>query len=118
MFWYPILVLNGSIKPMIIYNVTSQIDPEIEKEWLKWMQESHLPSVFECGAFEAINILRIQTDAIESLNYAIQFVTSSKAELKAFLYKYGDAFQAAEKKRFGGKVLRFETQLEIIHSIS
>ena len=51
---------------MIIYNVTSQIDPEIEKEWLQWMQESHLPSVFECGAFEAINILKIQSYAIES----------------------------------------------------
>ena len=103
---------------MIIYNVTSQIDPEIEKEWLQWMQESHLPSVFECGAFEAINILKIQTDAIESLNYAIQFVASSKAYLKAYLNKYGESDQAAEKKRIGGKVLRFDTQLEIIHSIS
>ena len=103
---------------MINYNVTSQIDPEIEIEWLKWTQESHFPSIFECNAFEALNIIRIQTYAIESLNYAMQFVVSFKADLQAYLYKYGEGLQAAEKKRFGGKVLRFETQLEIIHSIS
>lgn len=103
---------------MVIYNVTAQIDPPIATKWLQWMQEIHLPEVFQCGAFEAINILKIHSDALENSSYAVQYVASSKAILQNYLDQWAATHQAAEKKVFGQQVLRFQTQLEIIHSLT
>ena len=103
---------------MVIYNVTAQIDPPVATKWLRWMQEIHLPEVFLCGAFEAINILKIHSDAVENLSYAVQYVSPSKAVLQNYLDQWGATHEAAENKAFGQQVLRFHTQLEIIHSLT
>lgn len=103
---------------MIIYNVTTQIEAQIEQEWLQWMQETHLPTIFSCGAFEAINILKIHSDAIENLSYAVQFVASSKQNLQDYLEHWGTTHDTEQQRRFGEKILCFHTQLEVIHSLS
>ena len=103
---------------MIIYNVTTQVDPQIEQEWLQWMREIYLSEVFQCGAFEAINLLKIHSDALESLSYAIQYVAASKQILQAYVNQWENAHIAKEKERFGEQTLRFQTELEIVHSIS
>jgi hypothetical protein len=36
---------------MIIYNVTVNVDESIAKEWLSWMQETHIPEVMTTGIF-------------------------------------------------------------------
>ncbi|MFB0997424.1 MAG: DUF4286 family protein, partial [Flavobacteriales bacterium] len=36
---------------MILYNVTINIDATIQKEWLIWMKEIHIPKVMETGCF-------------------------------------------------------------------
>jgi len=103
---------------MIIHNVTAQIDPPIETKWLQWMQEIHLPEVFRCGAFEAINILKIHSDALDSISYAVQYVSPSQESLQVYLKQWAAIHEAAENRAFGQQVLRFQTQLEIIHSLT
>ena len=36
---------------MIIYNVTVSIDKEIEKQWLDWMKNTHIPDVMNTALF-------------------------------------------------------------------
>ena len=36
---------------MILYNFTSQVEPEIENQWLEWLHEKHLPEMMATGVF-------------------------------------------------------------------
>ena len=44
---------------MILYNVTINIDATIQKEWLIWMKEIHIPKVMETGCFTENKVCRI-----------------------------------------------------------
>jgi hypothetical protein len=43
---------------MILYNVTVSIDESVEKEWLQWMKEVHIPDVMNTGLFVSSKICR------------------------------------------------------------
>ena len=36
---------------MILYNLTVNVDFDIEAEWFDWMRESHIPKVMYTGQF-------------------------------------------------------------------
>ena len=42
---------------MIIYNVTCHMDLALAEEWLRWMQEIHIPEVMATGCFLDVKIL-------------------------------------------------------------
>ena len=44
---------------MLIYNVTSGIDKDIEQEWLAWMKESHIPEVMKTQMFVSYRIYKV-----------------------------------------------------------
>ena len=47
---------------MIIYNITIKVDWSIAEEWLKWMQEKHLPEILATGCFCKISTGKIITN--------------------------------------------------------
>ena len=36
---------------MICYNITIKIDPRIEREWIRWQMEEHIPEVMASKLF-------------------------------------------------------------------
>jgi hypothetical protein len=47
---------------MLLYNVTVGIDKEIEKEWLQYMQERHIPGVLRTGMFVSNRMYKVLHD--------------------------------------------------------
>ena len=48
---------------MIVYNVTCNVGSHLAEEWLKWMQEEHIPEVMQTGCFTECKILKLLTEA-------------------------------------------------------
>jgi len=44
---------------MYIYNVTMNIEESIQKNWLSWMKEVHIPEMMATGKFSKALIIRI-----------------------------------------------------------
>jgi len=42
---------NDVIAPAVLYNVTVSLDPNIESDWLLWMQANHIPDVLKTQCF-------------------------------------------------------------------
>ena len=58
---------------MILYNVTINIDATIQKEWLIWMKEIHIPKVMETGCFTENKVYRILAEEDGGMAYSIQY---------------------------------------------
>ena len=59
--WCPILDLIKSTE-MLIYNVTAHVEPSIEKIWLEWMEQHHIPEMHATQKFTHTKIFKIITD--------------------------------------------------------
>lgn len=102
---------------MIIYNVTSQVTPEIEKIWIEWMEKCHLPKVFATNYFEDISILKVSMDQPSDPTFAVQYKANSNQALKEYLDKDAPFHKNEIRQKFGEQVLFFETYLELVSKL-
>ena len=100
---------------MIPYNVTYHVAPEIEKQWLEWMNEKHLPEIMATGFFSSAMVLKIY-DGFEVMEtaYAIQYSAKNHEDLDRFLKENKQKLKLQSLKLFGENVLQFSTQLEVL----
>jgi len=99
---------------MIIYNVTVSIDDSIEKEWLKWMREKHIPEVMATGIFIKAQISRVITSEDSGHTFAIAYTCFSMKELHQYQIKFSTILQKKHREIFGGKAVVFRTLMEIL----
>ena len=100
---------------MILYNVTNHVAPEIESQWLEWLNKTHLPEMMANGVFTSALVLRVY-DGFEAAEkvYAIQYSANNHDDLDRFLKENKQKLKLQSLKLFGKNVLQFSTQLEVL----
>ncbi len=99
---------------MLIYNVTVNIDEEVEEEWKNWMSKKHIPDVLATGRFTGYKFLRLLNESPDATGstYAIQYFVSDINEMNQYLNTEAPALQQDHKAKFGDKFVAFRTLLE------
>ena len=100
---------------MIIYNVTVNIDLDVETEWVKWMKEVHIPDVMSTGLFLESRMMRVLADDEGGNTYAIQYTAMDMAQYESYQDQHAPRLQAETKKIYDGKFAAFRTLLEVVH---
>lgn len=99
---------------MLIYNVTINVEESIEKEWLAWMQQVHIPEVLATGKLVKALMTKVRVDEdMGGVTYSIQYGCPSQAHLDAYYEEDQERLQSAGNK-FAGKFVAFRTELEVI----
>ena len=98
---------------MYIYNVTITLEKEIHQDWLKWMNEVHIPDVMRRGIFTENKICKLITEESE-ITYAIQYTFSAMEDLHKYQKEFAPKLQKEHADKFKGKFAAFRTVLEII----
>lgn len=100
---------------MIIYNVTININHDVHDEWLKWMQEEHIPAVLKTGMFLEGKMLRLLGDEDSGgTTYAIQYTCASMKDYEKYRDEFAPALQQETSKLFKDKFVAFRTLLETV----
>ena len=103
---------------MVIYNVTSQLDSDIEAQWIQWMQDVHIPEMLATEQFTEVKILKIvDSSDSEDIRYAVQYACESLDHLQMYLDRFSAKLRQSALDAFGEKVLSFRTVLEEIRTI-
>ena len=101
---------------MILYNVTTGIDKELEKAWVHWMKNEHIPAVMRTGLFQHYKFYRVinrQEDA--GASYSAQYFAQSMDDLHRYIHQHAPALRKAHEDKFGESQVSFRTILEEIH---
>ena len=99
---------------MILYNVTVNIDTDVEQEWLLWMKEIHIPEVMATGLFLESRIFRVLANDEGGITYAVQYTCADMATYERYRDEHAPRLQAETQERYGGKFVAFRTLLEVI----
>ena len=99
---------------MILYNVTTSLDPSIADEWVAYMREVHLPEVMGTGCFIKYQLCRLLNEEDNGITYASQYYCISLEQLEAYQQHFAPALRAEIDRKFQGTYASFRTVLEIV----
>ena len=100
---------------MIIYNITTKINRDIEEDWLRWQKEDHIKEIMDTNLFQEYSIFRLlEQDDSEGPTYVIQFLTDTVE--KYHLYISGHALLLREKafNKWGNQFIAFRSLLKAV----
>jgi uncharacterized protein DUF4286 len=66
--------------PMILYEVTLQVEPALAQRVEEYMQQRHIPEIFATGCFR-----RIQFDRASAARFRTSYQANTQAELDRYL---------------------------------
>lgn len=100
---------------MIVYNVTVKIDSGIEKDWVQWMRDVHIPDVMATGCFLRHDMMKLRYPLDEDgSTYAIQYQCKDMSVLEKYHKEHALSLRQDHLERYGDKALAFRTILEKI----
>ena len=100
---------------MYIYNITTNIANEIEKEWLIWMHEVFIPKMLNTKKFTSAIMTQVQVEEeLGGITYSTQYFTESKEMLRSFEKEDQQTLLSLPNK-FRGQYVDFSTELKVIN---
>lgn len=101
---------------MILYNVTVQVDHSVKHDWIRWMQDVHIPDVLKTGLFTGYRLCRLLNDehSAHGITYAVQYYLRTLEDLQHYQQNHAPRLQAEHASRYGDQCLAFRTILEVI----
>jgi len=100
---------------MILYNITFNVSPDIEQDFISWMKEIHIPEVLGTGKFHEHKFFRLLHDSEDgSSNLCVQYFAESIEDLMAYEKEHAAGLRSKTQGKFGDKAIAFRTLLESI----
>jgi len=99
---------------MILYNVTVNIEAEIQPDWMHWMKTVHIPDVMATGLFLENKIWKVLSSD-DGFTYSVQYTLKDMASYNIYITEHAPALQKDHIERYGDKALAFRTLLEFEH---
>jgi Domain of unknown function (DUF4286) len=100
---------------MLIYNVTIKIQAGIAADWLKWMQQIHIPEVIATGCFtHAVTLLLLEVDDEEGPTYAIQYHAESKSNYNRYIDKFASEMRQKVFDKWGNQFIAFRSLMQVV----
>ena len=99
---------------MIIYNVTIKLEKGIEKEWVEWMKQEHMPELLRTGLFVDSRLCRLlEQDEHEGKTYVAQYFCDSMEHYQTYISEYAQKMRDKGFKRFGNQFIAFRTVMAV-----
>ncbi len=103
------------MKNKILYNVTVKVLRDISEEWLKWMNEVHIPDVMSTGKFESYKLSEIIEEDEEGRTFAIQYVSFNMETFQSYQLDHAKKLQEEHSIRYKNKYVAFRTLMNILN---
>lgn len=101
---------------MIVYNVTVKVNPEIEREWIQWQKEEHIPEILSTRHFVNHGFFRLlNTDESDGITYVLQFFAEDLYHFNEFESKYAAELHAKAFTVWGNKFVYFTSIMQVVH---
>ena len=100
---------------MIIYNVTVNVEKEIEQEWINWMKSTHIPDILATGYFNSYKMLRLLNETEgEGATYAVQYHAETLDNLEKYMTEEAPRLKNDHFSKFQNRCVSFRTFLETV----
>jgi hypothetical protein len=100
---------------MQVYNISFQIAPTLELQWLEWMKEKFIPLILSTTCFEENKLYQLEVDATQAPTYTLQLFTSQVVALDEYLQKHDAPILQELSATWGDQCFYFATKMKIVN---
>ncbi len=101
---------------MLIYNVTTKIDPSIHENWVNWMKNTHIPAVMRTGCFSHYHFVKIlDIDDTDGPTYAVQYFIENKTLYDKYMDTHAAALRQDATILWGQLMIGFRSLMEVVN---
>ena len=101
---------------MIVYNITVKVDPAIEKEWLQWQQQEHIPAILATHQFTHWKMFRLlEQDDAEGMTFVIQFYATTIEHYHRYVAQHETILQQQAFNKWGQRFVSFNTVMQAVN---
>lgn len=101
---------------MLIYNVTTKIDPSIHENWVTWMKNTHIPAVMRTGCFSHYHFVKIlDIDDTDGHTYAVQYFIENKTLYDKYMDTHAAALRQDATILWGQLMIGFRSLMEVVN---
>lgn len=101
---------------MLIYNISIKINAAIEKEWVKWQQQEHIPEIMTSGQFSEYKFCKLlEQEDDESATYIVQFIAASYEKYQYYIKHFAPLLRQKALDRWGDQYIAFRSIMEVIN---
>lgn len=98
---------------MILYNITMNVDLRIEREFLRWMKDVHVPDVMATGLPVTSNVLKLLTEIDNGgTTYTFQYWFQTMEDFVTYQSLHQPLLQQQVADRYADRYASFRTLLE------
>ncbi len=101
---------------MLIYNVTVKVDAAIASDWLRWLNDEHIPEIKSTGCFTKAVVLRLlETDDSDGPTYAVQYYADSNTLLDLYIKQHAVIMRNKSMEKWGNQFIAIRSVLEVVN---
>ncbi|MEI9943971.1 MAG: DUF4286 family protein [Chitinophagaceae bacterium] len=101
---------------MTVYNITLKVSPEIEKQWLLWQTQEHIPDVMASGCFTDHKFFRLlEQDESEGATYVVQYFAPSLEDYERYINQVAPVMRQKLLDKWGNKIIAFRTVMQVVN---
>ena len=97
---------------MILYNITYNIEKDIEADWIDWIRAVHIPKIMDTGYFSSVRLFRLLNVDDEGSTYSVQLMSDTIEQIQEFLDKSAYTIADEHNSRYKNKHVAFQTVLQ------
>jgi hypothetical protein len=100
---------------MKVYNISFQIDPALEFQWLEWMKNNFIPSLMSSQSFSDHKLYQIEVQADQSPTYTLQLYCDNMELWQAYQELQANDHLKEVQHAWGEKCYYFCTEMQIVN---
>ncbi len=101
---------------MLVYNITLKIDADIEKDWITWMKQEHIPEVMATTLFTENKFFKLlEQDESDGITYVIQYFTASKENYDRYIHEFSPTLRQKAIEKWGNRFIAFRTVMQFVN---
>ncbi len=99
---------------MYLYNMTIKVDRAIERDWLRWLRQRHIPELMASGKFTHHRLCRLLLDEPDGVTYAVQLFCPDFSAFQRFQEEDASRLQQQLTDKYGDRLVVFRTIMEVL----
>jgi hypothetical protein len=108
------LNLKTYLCAMIIFNVTTILDENIQQEFLDYMQKVHMPELLATHIFTDCKLFKLTEPQNEGVTYCAQYFLDTKENLEKYRSLYALQLDKQFNEKFENQFVQFSSVLESV----
>jgi hypothetical protein len=100
---------------MQVCNISFQVEPATEMQWLEWMKTVFIPSMMDLNCFGEYKFYSLEVDATQAPTYTLQLFCNSKETMELYRLQHAATQISQLHTTWGEQYFHFSSYMQIVN---